>query len=59
MATRFLDLTSAFGVASLGHSHPRVMKAIRLQSAKLAHGMGDVHPSELKGNFAPGSANHV
>lgn len=45
---RFLDLTSAFGVASLGHSNPRVMKAIRRQSAKLAHGMGDVHPPELK-----------
>ncbi len=45
---RFLDLTSAFGVASLGHAHPRVLKAVRRQSARLVHGMGDVHPSELK-----------
>ncbi|MBI4027343.1 MAG: aspartate aminotransferase family protein [Verrucomicrobia bacterium] len=45
---RFLDLTSAFGVASLGHSHPEVVAAIHKQSALLCHGMGDVHPSEAK-----------
>ncbi len=45
---RFLDVTSAFGVASVGHSHPKVVAAIKAQSNKLLHGMGDVHPSEVK-----------
>ncbi len=45
---RFLDLTSAFGVASLGHSHPKVTAAIRKQSRDLCHAMGDVHPAEAK-----------
>lgn len=45
---RFLDMTAAFGVASVGHSHPRVVAAVRAQAEKLLHGMGDVHPSEVK-----------
>ena len=45
---RFLDVTSAFGVASVGHSHPRVVAAVRAQAERLLHGMGDVHPSEVK-----------
>ena len=45
---RFLDVTSAFGVASIGHSHPKVVAAIKRQAEKLIHGMGDVHPSEVK-----------
>ena len=45
---RFLDVTAAFGVASIGHSHPRVVAAVRAQAEKLLHGMGDVHPSEVK-----------
>lgn len=45
---RFLDVTSAFGVASVGHSHPRVVAAVQAQAQKLLHGMGDVHPSEIK-----------
>ncbi len=48
---RFLDVTSAFGVASVGHSHPRVVAAIQAQAQKLTHGMGDVHPSEVKVRF--------
>jgi 4-aminobutyrate aminotransferase-like enzyme len=48
---RFLDVTSAFGVASIGHSHPRVVAAIQAQVQKLTHGMGDVHPSEVKVRF--------
>ncbi len=48
---RFLDVTSAFGVASIGHSHPRVVAAIQQQVQKLTHGMGDVHPSEVKVRF--------
>lgn len=45
---RFLDFTSAFGVAGLGHRHPEVVEAMQAQSEKLLHGMGDVHPTELK-----------
>ncbi|MCP5536016.1 MAG: aspartate aminotransferase family protein [Akkermansiaceae bacterium] len=42
----FLDLTSAFGVAGLGHGWSA--EAMRKQSAELVHGMGDVHPTALK-----------
>lgn len=44
----FLDVTSAFGVASVGHSHPDVVQAVQAQAAKLLHSMGDVHPSAVK-----------
>lgn len=43
---RFLDLTSAFGVATLGHG--ATAKALRRQSHDLLHGMGDVHPARVK-----------
>ncbi|MCX7824516.1 MAG: aspartate aminotransferase family protein [Verrucomicrobiae bacterium] len=49
---RFLDLTAAFGVASLGHNNPRVITAARRQLRKLVHAMGDVHPNELKVRLA-------
>jgi 4-aminobutyrate aminotransferase-like enzyme len=45
---RYIDLTAAFGVASVGHNNPRVVAAIRRQSTKLLHAMGDVHPNDLK-----------
>ena len=45
---RFLDFTSAFGVAGLGHRHPEIVEAMRAQSGQLLHGMGDVHPTALK-----------
>jgi len=44
----YLDMTSAFGVAAVGHAHPRVVDAIQRQAANLIHGMGDVHPSNVK-----------
>jgi 4-aminobutyrate aminotransferase / (S)-3-amino-2-methylpropionate transaminase / 5-aminovalerate transaminase len=44
----YLDLTSAFGVSSLGHSDPGVQKAIHEQTSKMWHGMGDVHPNAVK-----------
>ncbi len=46
--TRYLDLTSAFGVAGLGHGAPCVQRAIVKQSQKMWHGMGDVHPNAVK-----------
>ena len=45
---RFLDLTSAFGVAGLGHTHPQVQAALIAQAGDLMHAMGDVHPTALK-----------
>jgi 4-aminobutyrate aminotransferase-like enzyme len=45
---RFLDMTSAFGVSGVGHCHPRVVDAIQQQAPRLLHGMGDVHPSDMK-----------
>ena len=45
---RYLDLTSAFGVANVGHSNPHVVAAIAAQAAQLMHGMGDVHPTAIR-----------
>jgi 4-aminobutyrate aminotransferase-like enzyme len=45
---RFLDLTSAFGVSGLGHSHSRIREALEEQSLRLMHAMGDVHPTAVK-----------
>ncbi len=45
---RFLDLTSAFAVAGLGHNPPAVVEALREQSLQLIHAMGDVHPTRGK-----------
>jgi 4-aminobutyrate aminotransferase/(S)-3-amino-2-methylpropionate transaminase len=44
----YVDLTAAFGVAALGHRHPRIVDAVRVQADRLVHGMGDVHPPEVK-----------
>ena len=48
---RFLDFTSAFGVAGLGHGHSSIREALIDQSTALMHAMGDVHPSFLKGEL--------
>ncbi|HEY1655741.1 MAG TPA: aspartate aminotransferase family protein [Candidatus Tumulicola sp.] len=45
---RYLDLTSAFGVANVGHANPRVVAAIADQAQRLMHGMGDVHPTGIR-----------
>jgi 4-aminobutyrate aminotransferase/(S)-3-amino-2-methylpropionate transaminase len=44
----YLDLTSAFGVALAGHAHPHIKRSVRWQSDRLIHGMGDIHPADLK-----------
>lgn len=49
---RFLDLTAGFGVAAVGHRHPRVVDAVRRQSGRLIHGLGDVHPHPLRAELA-------
>ena len=43
---RFIDLTSAFGVATLGHGATAVAAAN--QAGQLVHAMGDVHPALAK-----------
>ncbi|MGO8673586.1 MAG: aspartate aminotransferase family protein [Capsulimonadaceae bacterium] len=54
-----LDMTSAFGVAAVGHCHPRVVEAVQRQAALLMHGMGDVHPSAIKVDLCREVANRV
>lgn len=43
----YLDLTSAFGVALLGHAPVPVRRAMKEQT-RLIHGMGDIHPPAKK-----------
>jgi len=47
---RWLDLTAGFGVAAVGHRHPRVVAAIRRQAGRLLHGLADVaaHPQRVR-----------
>lgn len=45
---RFLDLSSGFGVASLGYTPRNVVSAMRQQAGVLYHAMGDVHPAAVK-----------
>ncbi|HTD36672.1 MAG TPA: aspartate aminotransferase family protein [Candidatus Limnocylindrales bacterium] len=45
---RYIDLTAAFGVAATGHTNPRVADAVAEQAHTLIHGMGDVHPTEVR-----------
>lgn len=44
----FVDFTAGFGVAAAGHRNPRVCEAVHSQLDTLAHGLGDVHPPDLK-----------
>lgn len=62
---RFLDLSSAFGVAALGHNHPKVVEAVAAQAGRLLHGMGDVHPTSVRAQLlarlavlTPGALRH-
>jgi acetylornithine/succinyldiaminopimelate/putrescine aminotransferase len=48
----YLDLTSGFGVAAVGHRHPRVVEAVREQAGRLLHGLGDVHAHPLRVELA-------
>lgn len=45
---RYLDLTAAFGVAATGHANAYVAAALTDQASRLIHGMGDVHPTEVR-----------
>ena len=48
---RYVDLTSAFAVAGVGHAHPRVVAAAKRQLDQVIHAMGDVYPSQAKVEF--------
>ena len=45
---RYIDLTAAFGVAAVGHTNANVRDAVVAQAHRLLHGMGDVHPADVK-----------
>ena len=45
---RFVDLTAGFGVAAVGHAHPKVVETITSQAGRLIHGMGDLFPTREK-----------
>lgn len=49
---RYIDFTSGFGVGAIGHRHPRVVAAMREQSERLVHGLGDVHPHPGRARLA-------
>ena len=48
---KYLDFASGIGVNALGHAHPRVVKAIRDQAAKLIH-VSNLYYHEYQGLLA-------
>lgn len=48
----YIDLTAGFGVAAVGHRHPRVVEAVRHQAGELLHALGDVHAHPLRVELA-------
>jgi acetylornithine/N-succinyldiaminopimelate aminotransferase len=48
---RYLDFVSGLGVNALGHAHPRIMKTIREQAAKLIH-VSNLYYHEYQGLLA-------
>src|SRR4029077_16051118 len=43
---------AGFGVAAVGHRHPRVVEAVRHQAGELLHALGDVHAHPLRVELA-------
>jgi acetylornithine/N-succinyldiaminopimelate aminotransferase len=48
---RYLDFVSGLGVNALGHAHPRIVKTIRDQAAKLLH-VSNLYYHEYQGTLA-------
>ncbi|MCG8463151.1 MAG: aspartate aminotransferase family protein [Holophagales bacterium] len=48
----YLDLTSGFGVAAIGHRHPAVIRAVREQGELLVHALGDAIGHTLRVRLA-------
>lgn len=45
---RYVDLTSGFGAATLGHAAPEIARAVAAQARRLAQGLGDIHPHVVR-----------
>jgi 4-aminobutyrate aminotransferase/(S)-3-amino-2-methylpropionate transaminase len=45
---RYVDLTSGFGAASLGHAAPEVARGVAAQARRLTQGLGDLQPHEAR-----------
>ena len=48
---RYLDFVAGLGVNALGHAHPRIVKAIREQAARLIH-LSNLYYNEYQGQLA-------
>src|ERR1700716_4628278 len=48
---RYLDFVAGLGVNALGHAHPRIVKTIREQAAKLIH-VSNLYYHEYQGELA-------
>src|ERR1700691_1384992 len=48
---KYLDFVSGLGVNALGHAHPRIVKAIREQAAKIIH-VSNLYYHEYQGPLA-------
>ena len=48
---RYLDFVAGLGVNALGHRHPRIVKTIREQAAKLIH-LSNLYYNEYQGSLA-------
>src|SRR5678816_3967545 len=48
---RYLDFVAGLGVNALGHAHPRIVKIIREQAAKLIH-VSNLYYNEYQGTLA-------
>jgi 4-aminobutyrate aminotransferase-like enzyme len=44
----YVDCTAGFGVVSAGHANAHVARALADQATALMHGMGDLHPTEIR-----------
>src|SRR5438132_12452015 len=48
---KYLDFVSGLGVNALGHAHPRIVKTIREQAAKVIH-ISNLYYNEYQGRLA-------
>jgi acetylornithine/succinyldiaminopimelate/putrescine aminotransferase len=48
---KYLDFVAGLGVNALGHAHPRIVKTIREQAAKLIH-ISNLYYNEYQGRLA-------
>jgi 4-aminobutyrate aminotransferase-like enzyme len=55
----YVDLSSFFGVSSVGHSNPKCLRALRKQAHRLMNGMGDMHKSHVALRFIKTLKKHL